>query len=47
MILGLDNLLISFLWSIIIVFEYASSFASHMHELQKEISDKIAQNNVN
>ena len=29
------------------IFEFASSFASHMHELHKEINDKIAQNNAN
>jgi len=27
--------------------ESASSFSSHMHELQEKINDKVAQNNVN
>ena len=29
------------------VSESASTFASHMHELHKEISDRIIQNNTN
>jgi len=47
MIVGLDSQLISFIWLITIISQDASSFAAHMHELHKEISDRIEHDNTN
>jgi len=46
MTLGLDNSWTSFLWSHYRVSESASSFATHIHDLHKDISDKIEHNNL-
>ena len=43
MVLGLDDSLTSFLWSNTI----KECIFTHMHELQKEISDRIEQSNPN